>query len=132
MTVFSAIGISFVLLLAALGCCPSLFSLPFLLYARKQRQPHHADKNWNAEGAIRENFIYRVRGGEANLRREFDGFIQRAMHEAVHELGRELVAQRQAGNAEVAIRRLPELRALHNELIGQLHALSAALVRERA
>ena len=43
MTVFSAIGISFVILLAALGCCPSLFSLRFLLYARKQRQPHHAD-----------------------------------------------------------------------------------------
>ena len=63
----------------------------------------------------------------------FDEFqCIRAMHEAVHELGRELVAQRQAGNAEAAIRRLPELRALHNELIGQLHALSAALVRERA
>ena len=52
-------------------------------------------------------------------------------HEAVHELGRELARLRQAGNAEAANRRLPELRALHSELVGQLHALSAALVRER-
>ena len=43
MTVLSVIGISFVILLAALGCCPSLFSLPFMFYARKQRRPHHPD-----------------------------------------------------------------------------------------
>ena len=43
MSAFSVIGICVLVLLAALGCCPSLFSLPLMLYMRKNRTPHRPD-----------------------------------------------------------------------------------------
>ena len=43
MSGFSVIGICVLLLLAALGCCPSLFTLPLMLYMRKHRTPYRSD-----------------------------------------------------------------------------------------
>ena len=41
---FKLAAIVFVLLLAALGCCPSLFSLPFMLYMSKGWTPKQKDR----------------------------------------------------------------------------------------
>jgi len=43
-TAFKLASIFFVALIAALGCCPSLFSFPFLLYKRKDWKPKQQDK----------------------------------------------------------------------------------------
>ena len=52
------------------------------------------------------------------------------LHETVHALGGELIALRTAGQLEPAQNRLGELRSRRNELISQLHALSAAMVQK--
>ncbi len=63
----------------------------------------------------------------------FDEFIPiGAEHGAVHELARELITVRRAGDAELAHDRVVELHACHDRLISQLHALSAAIVRKRS
>ena len=54
------------------------------------------------------------------------------LHEAVHHLGRELDALRITGQVHQARNRLGELHALHDKLITQLHALSAAMVLARS
>lgn len=43
-TAFKLASIFFVALIAVLGCCPSLFSFPFLLYKRKDWKPKQQDK----------------------------------------------------------------------------------------
>ena len=55
-----------------------------------------------------------------------------SVHEALHELGRELVAMRINGHAAQAGLRVKELHVLRDELIRRLHALSAAMVKERS
>jgi hypothetical protein len=38
-TIFNVLGLILVCLIAALGCCPSLFSLPFLFFLRREWKP---------------------------------------------------------------------------------------------
>ncbi|MCX7170262.1 MAG: EAL domain-containing protein, partial [Proteobacteria bacterium] len=55
-----------------------------------------------------------------------------AIHEQVHQLGRELLAHKSAARNAEAQTGMAELNALRDVLLGQLHALSAAMGKNRS